>query len=209
MKTVVCYGDSNTWGYRPDGKGRYPFEKRWTSVLQKELGDDFFVIPEGLNGRTTVYDDPLYGFTSGLSFIEVVLNTHKPIDLFIILLGTNDLKPRYNLSAYEIADGVGRLVQIVKSSDAGPDNKPPEILLIAPPPILKAKPSFWYEFMGDSVEKSKMLGEQYKRIADEYGVNFLNAGDIISSSTLDGIHWDENAHRVLGIKVAKMIKKLL
>ena len=102
MKTVVCFGDSNTWGYMPSGEGRYPFEKRWTTIVQRELGDNYFVIPEGLNGRTTVFEDPVEGDKSGLSHLSTILETHKPMDLIVILLGTNDLKNRFGLNAFKM-----------------------------------------------------------------------------------------------------------
>ena len=136
MKTILCYGDSNTWGYNPDGSGRYPKHIRWTTVLQKELGDSFDVISEGLNGRTTVWDDPVRALggehRNGKKYLLPCLNTHKPIDLVILFLGSNDLKPRYNVTSIEIAQGVEMLVNIIKKSDTGPNMTSPEILVIIP-----------------------------------------------------------------------------
>lgn len=100
MKTIVCYGDSNTWGYDPVTMDRLPITQRWTGVLAQELGAGYRVIEEGLNGRTTVWDDPIEGYKNGKEYLIPCLETHRPIDLITILLGTNDLKMRFSVSAY-------------------------------------------------------------------------------------------------------------
>ena len=103
MKTVLCYGDSNTWGYDAATEGRYPYDKRWTTVLARELGSEYLVIPEGLNGRTTVWPDPVEGeYKSGKSTLLAILESHHPLDLVVLMLGTNDLKHRWGLSAWDI-----------------------------------------------------------------------------------------------------------
>ena len=116
LKEVLCYGDSNTWGYNPITKERYEKDERWTGVLQNALGNDYHVIEEGLNGRTTVWDDPIEGFKNGKTYLIPCLETHKPLDLVIIMLGTNDLKKRFSLSAYDIAQGAGVLIDVVYKS---------------------------------------------------------------------------------------------
>ena len=121
MKTVMCYGDSNTWGYNPATQQRYPRDERWTGVLQELLGADYRVIEEGLNGRTTVWDDPIEGYKNGREYLIPCLESQKPLDLVIIMLGTNDLKLRFSLPAYDIAEGAGVLVEIAQKSQAGPD----------------------------------------------------------------------------------------
>ena len=136
MKTILCYGDSNTWGYNPQTKKRYPYPLRWTSILQKELGSNYEVIAEGLNARTTIWDDPLQGkYLNGQRFLFTCLHTHKPLDLVIIFLGTNDLKERFQASALKVAQGVLTLVEIIKTSQTGPEKTSPEILVIIPPPL--------------------------------------------------------------------------
>ena len=106
MKTILCYGDSNTWGYDPSSQQRFGPEERWTGVLQKELGMEYRIIEEGLNGRTTVWDDPIEGFKNGMSYLIPCIESHKPFDLITIMLGTNDLKIRFSVSAYDIAESV-------------------------------------------------------------------------------------------------------
>ena len=134
MKTIVCYGDSNTWGYDPVSQDRLSITQRWTGVLAQELGAGYRVIEEGLGGRTTVWDDPIEGYKNGKGYLIPCLETHKPIDLIIIMLGTNDLKKRFSVSAYDIANGAGVLVDVVQKSASGPRGAVPQILLMAPPP---------------------------------------------------------------------------
>ena len=203
MKTIVCFGDSNTWAYMPTGEGRYPFEKRWTTIAQKELGNEYYVIPEGLNGRTTVFDDSVEGDKCGLTHLGIILETHKPMDLIVILLGTNDLKSRFGLNAYEIALGAERLVKLVEKSEAGINGGPPDIILVCPPPILK---SSFLSFDEDSIRKSHNLSAYYSEIAKLHNVIFLDAGKIVKSSPIDGIHWEEEEHKKFGKAIAKTIK---
>lgn len=125
MKAVLCYGDSNTWGYDPATQTRFSREVRWTGVLREELGEGYLVIEEGLNGRTTVWDDPIELDKNGATYLRPCIQSHKPFDLIVIMLGTNDLKTRFWLPAYDIAAGAGVLVDIVKKSDAGIDGKAP------------------------------------------------------------------------------------
>ena len=113
MKTILCYGDSNTWGYDPANQTRYPRDVRWPGVLRNGLGDGYIVIEEGLNGRTTVWDDPIELDKNGATYLRPCIQTHKPLDFVIIMLGTNDLKTRFSLPAYDIASGAGVLVDIV------------------------------------------------------------------------------------------------
>jgi lysophospholipase L1-like esterase len=147
-KTVLCYGDSNTWGYNPKTGQRYGRDERWPGVLRKELGQGYLVVEEGLNGRTTVWDDPIEGHKNGKTYLIPCLETHKPIDLVIVMLGTNDLKMRFSVSAFDIANGAGVLVDIVQKSAAGPQDKAPEVLLLAPPPVVKLKGGFAEMFAG-------------------------------------------------------------
>ncbi len=207
MKTIVCFGDSNTWGYSPSDSGRYPFEKRWTSILQKKLGADYFVIPEGLNGRTTAFDDSVEMDKNGYRHLQTVLETHKPLDLIIIMLGTNDLKSRFGVCAQEIALSAGKLVDYTLNSTSGISEKHPEVLFIAPP-IVKNSPSFGYMLEG-SVKKSKNFGIHFKTKAIELGVPFLNASDFIVSSPIDGIHWEKEEHEKFAVAVAEKIKEII
>lgn len=206
MKTILCYGDSNTWGYHPATKERYSRTERWVGVLRQELGDDYEVIAEGLNGRTTVWDDPIEGYKNGKEQLIPILTSHKPVDLVTILLGTNDLKRRFGLGAFDIAEGAGTLVEMVQKSNCGPGDSAPHVLLIAPPPL--AKLTEFAEMFEGGADKSRQLGHHYRRVAQELGCEFLDAGTVIISSDLDGIHLDASEHKKLGLAVATRIKEI-
>jgi lysophospholipase L1-like esterase len=207
MKTILCYGDSNTWGYNPATQARFSRDERWAGVLRLELGDDYLVIEEGLNGRTTVWDDPIEGYKNGKEYLIPCLTTHKPLDLVVILLGTNDLKKRFSLSAYDIANGAGVLVDVVQKSDTGLDDKPPQILLLAPPPI--AKLTEYAEMFEGAEAKSRKFSENFRRVAEEYGCEWLDTAGIIVSSDIDGIHFEAGEHRKLGLAVADKVREML
>ncbi|HEX9013982.1 MAG TPA: SGNH/GDSL hydrolase family protein [Anaerolineaceae bacterium] len=206
MRTVLCYGDSNTWGYIPGTGGRYPAHVRWPGVLRGELGEGYTVLEEGLNGRTTVWEDPIEGFKNGKTYLIPCLETHRPLDLVVVMLGTNDLKKRFSLTAYDIADGAGTLVGIIQRSQCGPDGASPRVLLVAPPPL--GKLTRLAEMFEDGTEKSRRLAEQYRRVAGEYGCDYLDTAGLVVSSDLDGIHLAAEAHQCLGRLAASRIKEI-
>ena len=207
MKTILCYGDSNTRGYIPGSGERYPRDVRWAGVLRDELGDRYEVIEEGLNGRTTVWNDPIEGYKNGKTYLIPCLETHQPLDLVIMMLGTNELKKRFSLSTYDIAEGVRVLVNIVQKSEAGPDGAPPKLLLMAPPPVAKLT-EFVEMFEGAEV-KSRRFSEHYRRIAEEQGCEFFDTSEVIVSSDIDGIHFEAGEHQKLGKAVADLVRKIL
>jgi lysophospholipase L1-like esterase len=204
MKTVLCYGDSNTWGYNPGTGERFSRDERWTGVLRQKLGAEYHVIEEGLNGRTTVWDDPIEGYKNGKEYLIPCLQSHRPIDLVVIMLGTNDLKKRFSVSAYDIANAAGVLVDVVQRSDAGPDGGPPKVLLMAPPPV--GKLTEFAEMFEDAEVKSRKFSEYYRRVAEEYGCMLLDTSEVIVSSDLDGIHFEAGEHQKLGEAVAALVK---
>ena len=213
MATIVCYGDSNTWGAIPMKSraelARFAPAERWPGVLQEKLGSGHTVIAEGLNGRTTVHDDPSDGgpVKNGHRFLPVVLESHAPIDLVIIKLGTNDLKMRFSVPAYDIADGAGRLVDLVLAAKNAPAKAPPKVLLVSPAPI--AGLTWLADMFAGGEEKSQKLGKEMKRAAEERGVAFLDAGTVIKSSPVDGIHLDKDEQRKLGEAIAAKVKEIL
>ncbi len=209
-RTVLCYGDSNTHGHAtvdcPDG--RYGPTERWTGVLRAALGPEWMVIEEGLGGRTTVSDDPIEGADrNGKTYLYPCLMSHKPLDVIVIMLGTNDLKARFNKTAWEIAAGVGVLVDIVRTAAAGRDQGVPEILVVSPPPTCDSFATYAEMFIG-APPKSHRLAAEYGRMAAERGVHFFDAGSVIKSSPVDGIHFDPQAHAALGKAIAAEIGKL-
>ena len=209
-KTVLCYGDSNTFGHatveRPDG--RYRPGERWTGVFGAALGSGWMVIEEGLGGRTTVSDDPIEGAEkNGRCYLLPCLLSHRPLDAVVIMLGTNDLKARFNKTAWEIAAGVGVLVDIVRTAAVGRNAGVPEILVVSPPPTCDSFPTYAEAFIG-APPKSHRLAAEYGRMAAGRGVHFFDAGSVIKSSLVDGIHFDPDAHAALGKAIAAEIGKL-
>ncbi len=207
MKTILCYGDSNTWGYDPATRERFPRDVRWPGVLRRTLGDGYWVIEEGLNGRTTVWDDPIEGYKNGHTYLIPCLETHKPLDLVVIMLGTNDLKARFSVSAYDIAESVGVLVRDVQQSGVGPQGRAPQVLLIAPPPV--ARLSEFAEMFAGAEDKSRRLAPHFRRVAEAHGCALLDAAEVVVCSDLDGIHLEADQHAKLGQAVAARVRELL
>ena len=207
MPVIVVFGDSNSWGFDPATGGRFPRPQRWPSVLQRELGPDCEVIVEGLRGRTTVHDDPIEPYRSGADALPPCLMSHAPVDLLVLALGCNDLKKRFSLSAFDIAEGAARLILLARAYGEGPDVDSPKILLIAPPPV--AKLSGYAEMFEGGTEKSRLLGARFRAVAERERVAFLDAGQVIRCSDLDGIHYEADQHELLGRAAAKAVRGAL
>lgn len=212
MRTVLCYGDSNTWGAVPRSNAldvqRYGPHERWPGVMRHELGDDYWVVEEGLRGRTTCIDDPVDGaHKNGFTFLLPCLESHQPLDLVILFLGINDFKSRFAATPYTISSGVQRLVDLIQHSNAGPCGTPPRILLLAPPPI-RAIGIFADEFSG-APAKSLTLARHLQEIAYVHGCDFFDTAAVIKCSDIDGIHFDEESHALLGQRVAEIVRRSL
>ena len=201
---ILCFGDSNNWGYIPVIGGRYAPAVRWTGVMAERLGPRFSVIEEGQSGRTTVWDDPLEGDKNGLRYLPACLESHMPLDLVILMLGTNDLKARFSLTALDIALGAERLVQVILKSGCGVDGNSPAILLAAPPSINPLDDTGSEMFYGGK-QKSASLAQRYKAVAEKWGCGFLDVGAVINVDATDGIHYSEASHRTLGNTVADQV----
>ncbi len=213
MKNIVCYGDSNTWGCIPVTTlahiPRYDIHTRWAGVLRDTLGPEYWINEEGLGGRTTVWDDPLSPNRNGYTYLLPCLETHQPIDLVVLMLGTNDLKHRFGKSAYDIASGAGFLVDSIRVTPTGPNDTAPQVLLLCPPPTTPVIPKLLADDFAGGPEKSRQLATHYRDVAEYYGVYFLNVGDIIESSPVDGIHFEAEAHLKLGEVVAAKVREIL
>lgn len=207
MKTIVCYGDSNTWGYAPSTSSRYDIHTRWPGVLRDSLGSGWWVIEEGLSGRTTVHDDALEPGRCGKDYLMPCLLTHKPFDILLIMLGTNDLKRRFDLPPSDVALGAQLLAEMALASDAGIDNAPPEIVLISPPPLAPLAGTRFEEMFAGGYEKSLKLAPYYRAAAEELGCHFLDAGTVVSTSPGEGIHWEAEEHGKLGTHVAAYVRE--
>jgi len=216
MKTILCYGDSNTWGYDPVASQTAPAPRRhapdirWTGVLARELGSGYRVVEEGQNGRTTVHDDPIMTNRNGRSYLPACLESQKPIDLVILMLGTNDLKVMFNLPAGEIAAGVGQLAKFIRQSDAGPDDKAPQVLLLCPANVgdMTHLPDLAEKFAG-ALEKTQRFPAYYEAVAKLHGCAFLNIQPVVTASRIDALHLEAAEHQKLGVALAEKVRSLV
>lgn len=205
-RRVLLYGDSNTYGTMPMEKlgdaGVFPKEIRWGGVLARELGAGFDIVVEGLGGRTSAFDDPIEGaFRNGLTILPAILHSHKPIDLLIVALGTNDQKHRFGLMAEDVALGIARLVREALASGTVD-----RVLVVAPPPLMLAGE---FREMFHGIEgRSTGLAARIARHAGAEGALFFDAGEVISVDPLDGIHWNRAAHEALGKALAAEVAGL-
>ncbi|MDY8109399.1 SGNH/GDSL hydrolase family protein [Fulvimarina sp. 2208YS6-2-32] len=211
-KSVLCFGDSLTWGWIPAVEGaptlRYPFEQRWTGAMARELGDAFDIIEEGLSARTTSADDPNDDRLNGSRYLPAALASHLPLDLVVMMLGTNDTKPFYNRTPYDIAYGMAKLVGQVLScaGGVGTPYPAPKCLVVAPPPLNAMPHPYFQGMFGGAHEKSNALGKQYKDMANFMKVDFLDAGDVITTDGCDGIHFTARNNLELGKAIAAKVK---
>ena len=207
MKSVLCYGDSNTWGYDPATRQRFASDIRWTGVLAHRLGPDYQVIEEGLNGRTTRWDDPIEPGRNGLALLRPCLDTHEPLDLVIVMLGTNDLKRRFNLTASDIAQSAAELTATAGLFARDAAGQPARALLVAPAAVVTL--TEFDEMFAGAKEKSRQFSHYFRLASEWYGVPFFDAGSVIVSSEKDGIHLDAEEHRKLGEALAVEVRRLL
>ena len=207
MKTILFYGDSNTWGYNSLTDRRYPFEVRFTGILSERLRDQARVIEEGLKGRTHGLDDTLEEGRNGYKALPMILCSQDPVDIFVIMLGTNDVKRKFRNSAVEIGRALERNIQVVQTPWMWGGVQTPEILVVCPPGVTT-------DYMGSPMEGSfdeisvKVSGEldgEYRKIVKCYGCRYLNAGEYTGLGKTDGVHLDEEGHK----KLAKALEEKL
>lgn len=210
-KHIVCFGDSNTHGYCADpadcadGGDRFNEDERWPCLLQKSLGNDYLVIEEGLSGRTTVFDDPLHEGLAGIDYILPCLMSHEPVDLLVIMLGTNDTKDRFCVTPEAIAIGMQRLVRKAQHTECWGKNEP-NILVIAPPPIGEKLED---PCMGIYCsERSKGLAAAYSALTEPLGIHFMDASDC-AFNTVDYMHLSKEGHRQLAERLGTLIPTIM
>lgn len=223
---IMCYGDSNTWGWMPVKSGsttRYPSDVRWTGLLQEKLGNQYVVIEEGLNGRTTGVDDFANSLDATISeglnlngnpTLLPILKSQAPLDVVVIMLGTNDVKPHLRQDINKISASMERLVEMVKkSSTEGMDwtlYKAPKVLVVAPVPVRVGESKDMNDTFVGGYELSTEIGNAYKDVAKRQGVEFLDASKIIPAADgLDGIHLSPEGHKKLAAAIEKKIKSML
>ena len=209
MPTILCFGDSNTYGYDQATRRRLPTDVRWPGILRCELGPDFEILEEGLNGRTTAWDDPFAEGRNGKTHLLPCLHSHAPVDLVVLMLGSNDLKAIFRVSAPEVASGAAALVTIVQSSGAGTDGRPPQVLLVVPPPVDPGRGHSELWGFGQAASESRRLPQLYSAVAEEANCALLDSGTIVSTSLLDGVHLDPSGHAQLWRAMAEQVRQLL
>jgi lysophospholipase L1-like esterase len=215
QKSILCYGDSLTWGWIPVMEGaptlRYPFNKRWTGAMAAHLGDGYYIIEEGLSARTTCLDDPNDPRLNGSAYLPSSLASHLPLDLVIVMLGTNDTKSYFRRTPYEIATGMAKLVgQIYASAGGvGAAYPAPKILVVAPPPLAPMPHPFFDGMFEGGHEKTTALAGQYRAMADFMKVSFFDAGSVVSTDGCDGIHFTVENNLTLGKTLAAKVVEVL
>ena len=210
MKTILCFGDSNTYGYSPLDGTRFPADVRWPGRLRILLGDDYSVVEEGCNGRTTVIIDEEEPWKCGESYLRACLNSHKPVDLLIIMLGSNDMKKQYHAAARDIASGAEKLAEIARTFLEIKQDRAPEILLISPPLIRKgisASP-FGHSFSEEAVKVSEELAALYEEAAKRQECHYLDAAGIVVPSREDHLHLTAGEHEKLAGAIAGTVREI-
>jgi lysophospholipase L1-like esterase len=199
VRTVLCYGDSNTWGFVPAGNGaRFDWDVRWPGVLQRLLGDEWRVVEEGLNGRTTALDSPLSPYRSGRDYLLPCLESHMPLDRVVVFLGTNDLHDRYAMTPLDVARAATGLGRIALRSGFGPGGGAPEVLVLGLPRLGATLP----ENMRGGREKAAELPRCFALAGAEACVPVLDLSESVAYSDEDGIHLDAAGHRAVAEAVA-------
>jgi lysophospholipase L1-like esterase len=203
-KTILCYGDSNTWGNVPRSDSRYPRSVRWPGALQQLLGEDYEVVSEGLCGRTLVVEDPAKLHRTGITHLRAILESADPVDVVVVMLGTNDVKSTYNLEPKDIAQHLELTISLIRNEKLE-ITKVPEIVIICPPPVINPKTNDLDKRMVRGIELFKELPGLYKQVTDKHGCTFINAGEHISSSDVDGYHLSKEAH----LKLAEVVRDVI
>lgn len=206
MKNILCFGDSNTFGTNPAG-GRHPRNVRWTGILQALLGEEYYVIEEGMGGRTTVWDDPLEPNRNGLKLLPVALQSHQPLDMVILSLGTNDCKTIFRAEPRVIAAGVGALCDEVARFPFRAEYPAPKILVVSPVYVGdQVEKSIYITFDKSSAAKSHELAPLIRQASEQRGCLFVDAAQVAFPSLADQLHMDADSHRALAEKLAGVVQ---
>ncbi len=210
MKNILCYGDSNTWGYIPGSQAqRHDIDTRWTGLLQKQLGSDYKIIENGLNSRTTIYDDPICIDRNGYKSLDSAVLSQSPLDLVIIMLGTNDFKDYLPSSNYASAEALGLYCNKIRNICAAENQQVPKILLVSPIHVGKTVLKAGEEFNQESIDRSKDLGGRIKAVAERFDAYFFDAASVAKASNIDGLHMINSEHKKIADALEKLIREIL
>jgi lysophospholipase L1-like esterase len=214
---ILIYADSLSWGIIPNTRGRLPFEQRWPGVFEKSLNhsnqsgssqtdsyEKVRVIENCLNGRRTVWSDPDKAGRNGSKGLAEVIEMHSPLNLVILMLGTNDFQSSHYNNALMSAQGTAKLIQIIRSASIEPGMPIPKIMIVSPPPIIEPKANMTEKFAG---AKNRCIGlaAELEKVAKEHSVLFFDAASVTEASLVDGVHLDLNQHQILGEAIAKVV----
>ncbi|WP_395662656.1 SGNH/GDSL hydrolase family protein [Aestuariivirga sp.] len=210
MKQILAFGDSLTWGFIAGKWERHLHEVRWPNALAAGLGGTARVIEEGHNGRTTIFDDPTtFDDRNGAKALPIMLSTHQPLDLVIILLGTNDIKYANRCRAFDASMGMARLIEIVQKFSFLPAYKTPQILIMSPPALVPTTDEWFNDLWGHAIEESKLFAHHYSRVARETGVHFFDTGTVAKADSTDGGHLDAANTKAIGTALVPVVKGIL
>ncbi len=207
MKNIFCYGDSITWGFDPATWARYDHHDRWTSVLQDQLGAEYFVTVNALQGRTTCWEHPFLPFRNGMEPLMMLLEANAPVDLIIIMLGTNDIVSMLNKCAEESASGMLSLIRIIYQSLSGPNGGIPKVMIISPP-VIGNLSGFMSMYYNSRKDESGKLANYHKTFSEQFGCNFIDSNEFIKTCEPDGLHISRESQKILGTKVAEQVRRI-
>lgn len=211
MQHILVYSDSLSWGIIPTTRKRLSYEQRWPGIMEISLcssGQRVRVIEDCLNGRRTVWDDPFKPGRNGLVGLAQRIEIHSPLELVVLMLGTNDFQSMHEYNTWHSSQGILALVSAIRTAPIEPGMPVPQILVIAPPAIRTPKGPIAPKFEG-SERKSVGLAIAYQKACKEAGCHFFDAGSVITTSNIDGVHLDLEQHLALGNAVSKVVKSLL
>lgn len=210
MANVLFFGDSLTWGFNPVDDGRYSVKERFTGIID-EMFSDFYVIAEGMKGRTTVFEDGMREGRNGRKALTAILYTHAPLDIVVVMLGVNDVKTRFMASPQEITKGMQLIIETIEAYSLWGNSKKPEILIISPPTIREDMTGSNFEgiYGMDGAKKVQMLSVCYEKLAKARGCYFLDASKICSAEHTDGVHIDAEGHLALAGAIAKKLVEMI
>ncbi len=212
-RTLLCFGDSNTYGTPPmasltEPHRRFDAATRWPRLVAGHLGAGWEVVEQGLPGRTAQFPDTVMGaHMNGAEGLKIALESCGPIDALTIMLGTNDVKAAYAVPAEQVAAGIAGLLCVALSQAMQDRHGGFRVLVICPTPVEEAgclKAIFW-----GGRARALALPPVYRDLAEVFGVGFLDAGEHVAVSPIDGVHLDEAGHAVLGRVVADAVVRLV
>ncbi len=211
MKTIVFFGDSNTWGADPKQPGkRLAPDRRFTGITRELLGKEYLVAEEGVCGRTTAFDDPIEPYRNGVAHIDCCMLAHMPVDLLVLMLGTNDLKRHLGQNAFSSSKGLELLIRRAQQGEYGAGGDPPRILVVSPIHVAENIEETWLgEYIDSRGRKTGLeLAGYYKQVAEAYGCYFLDAAKVAKASPLDAVHMEDVEHVKLADALAIKIRKI-